>query len=311
MLIFGGGISNSSPNDDLWKYHFHTQTWKKLTGTTKGNFSPKMYHCILGIGVDFQTTSDFTDTFPSHCMSEQKDHPQLVPIPRLSGFCSYFCPQPKEQSNTIEMKTFSLPLKPAEFPAFQTFSETGLGPNRDRSCLSQDKSLHLLACSGEAFAAAQAVGEEERTDCGRAATEGEISSTNTLLLIGGKPLSSFSEISFRQVEFDCLWLLCLQSEGINFHHRGSRWKTNCLQLSSASYQHAGEKKIIKPSHTCCEQIFYNVNKTRHIFKSQLACKLWFLRGACWNAALFVTFLLVTSYPFKLQWPMLPWKLELQ
>ncbi|NXH39059.1 LZTR1 regulator, partial [Dicaeum eximium] len=28
MLIFGGGISNSSPNDDLWKYHFHTQTWK-------------------------------------------------------------------------------------------------------------------------------------------------------------------------------------------------------------------------------------------------------------------------------------------
>ncbi|NXC39993.1 LZTR1 regulator, partial [Penelope pileata] len=28
MLVFGGGISNSSPSDDLWKYHFHTQTWK-------------------------------------------------------------------------------------------------------------------------------------------------------------------------------------------------------------------------------------------------------------------------------------------
>ncbi|NXD80366.1 GEFF factor, partial [Halcyon senegalensis] len=28
MLILGGGISNSSPIDDLWKYHFHTQTWK-------------------------------------------------------------------------------------------------------------------------------------------------------------------------------------------------------------------------------------------------------------------------------------------
>ncbi|NXM33299.1 LZTR1 regulator, partial [Oxyruncus cristatus] len=28
VLIYGGGISNSSPNDDLWKYHFHTQTWK-------------------------------------------------------------------------------------------------------------------------------------------------------------------------------------------------------------------------------------------------------------------------------------------
>ncbi|XP_058695302.1 leucine-zipper-like transcriptional regulator 1 homolog isoform X1 [Poecile atricapillus] len=204
MLIFGGGISNSSPNDDLWKYHFHTQTWKKLSSTTKGNFSPKMYHCILGIGADFQTTSDFIDTFPTHCESEQKDHPQLVPIPRHFGFCSYFCPQTTERSNAIEMKTFSLPLEPAEFPAFQTTSEAGLGPNRDRSCLSKDKSLHLLACSGEALAAAQALGEEERTSCGCAATGGESSCTNTLLLIGGKPLSSFSDISFRQMEFDCL-----------------------------------------------------------------------------------------------------------
>ncbi|XP_064291046.1 uncharacterized protein LOC135309085 isoform X3 [Passer domesticus] len=201
MLIFGGGISNSSPNDDLWKYHFITQTWKKLSSTTKGNFSPKMYHCILGIGADFQTTSDFTDTFPSHCKSEQKGHPQLVPMLRHSGFCSFFRPQPTERSNVIEMKTFSLPLEPAEFPAFQTTSEAGLGPNRD--CLSKDKSLHLLACSGEASAAAQAVGEE-RPDCGCVATEGGISRTNTLLLIGGKPLSSFSEISFRQMEFDCL-----------------------------------------------------------------------------------------------------------
>ncbi|XP_048165961.1 leucine-zipper-like transcriptional regulator 1 homolog isoform X3 [Corvus hawaiiensis] len=204
MLVFGGGISNSSPNDDLWKYHFNTQTWKKLTCTTKGNFSPKMYHCILGIGADFQTTSGFTDTFPSPWMREQKDHPQMVPILRHSGFCSYFRPQPTERSNAIEMKTFSLPLEPAELSAFQSTSEAGLGPNRDRSSLSKDKSLHLSLCSGEAFAAAEAVGEEEGTDCRCTAAGGEISSTNTLLLIGGKPLSSFSEISFRQMEFDCL-----------------------------------------------------------------------------------------------------------
>ncbi|KAL9848205.1 uncharacterized protein GJ701_006702 isoform 2-T6 [Geothlypis trichas] len=157
-----------------------------------------------GIGVDFQTTSDFTDAFPSHCKSVQKDHPQLVPILRHSGFCSFFCPQPTERSNAIEMKTFSLPLEPAAFPASQTTSETGLGPKRDRSCLSKDKSLPLLACSGEAFAAAQAVDKEERPDWGCVATGGGISRTNTLLLIGGKPLSSFSGISFRQMEFDCL-----------------------------------------------------------------------------------------------------------
>ncbi|XP_050195522.1 actin-fragmin kinase-like isoform X2 [Myiozetetes cayanensis] len=27
-------ISNSNPNDDLWKYHFHTQTWKKLSSVS-------------------------------------------------------------------------------------------------------------------------------------------------------------------------------------------------------------------------------------------------------------------------------------
>lgn len=231
MLIFGGGISNSCPNDDLWKYHFHTQTWKKLSSTTKANFSPKMYHCILGIGVDFQTTSDFTNMFPSHWKSKQKDHHQLVTIPKHTRFCSYFRQQPayrafsNEESNAIEMKTFSLPLEPGGFCAFQTTLEAELDPNRATGILSKDESLRLLVSSEkETFAAAQIVGEEKETDCQHATAADEVSSdTNVLLLIGGKPLSSFSEISFWQMEFDGLWSLWLQSESINFHQRASRW----------------------------------------------------------------------------------------
>ncbi|KAM9629868.1 uncharacterized protein ACIBXB_016556 isoform 2-T10 [Morphnus guianensis] len=212
MLIFGGGISNSSPNDDLWKYHFHTQTWKKLSSTTKANLSPKMYHCILGIGVDFQTTSDFTNTFPSRWKSKQKDHHQLVTIPKHTHFCSYFRQQPayrafsNEESNAIEMKTFSLPLEPGGFCAFQTTSEAELDSNRATNILSKDKTLRLFVSSEkETFAAAQIEGEEEGTDCQHATAVGEVSSdTNVLLLIGGKPLSSFSEISFWQMEFDSL-----------------------------------------------------------------------------------------------------------
>ncbi|XP_017679022.1 PREDICTED: tip elongation aberrant protein 3-like isoform X1 [Lepidothrix coronata] len=208
MLIFGGGISNSSPNDDLWKYHFHTQTWKKLSSTA--NFPPKMYHCILGIGVDFQTTSDFTNTSPSHWKNDQKGCGQLVPIPRHTRFGNYFRQRPTDrafgskESNAIEMKTFSLPLEPVGFRAFQTTSEAELDPNRDTSLLTKDESLPLFPSSErETLAAAQVVGEEEGSDCGCATAGDELgSSTNTLLLIGGKPLSSFAELSFRQMEFD-------------------------------------------------------------------------------------------------------------
>ncbi|KAM9011101.1 kelch domain-containing protein 1-like isoform 1-T3 [Ara ararauna] len=206
MLIFGGGISNSSPNNDLWKYNFHTQTWKKLSIITKANFSPKMYHCILGIGVGFQTTSDFTDMFPSHWKSKQKDHYQLVTIPKHTRLCNYFRQQTayrvfgNEESDTIEMKTFSLPPGQGGFCALQTTSEAEVDPNRATSILSKDGSLRLLVSSEETFAAAQMVGEEE----GASSQPAPAADTNVLLLIGGKPLSSLSEISVRQIEFDSL-----------------------------------------------------------------------------------------------------------
>uniref|UniRef100_A0A8B9HYD6 Uncharacterized protein n=1 Tax=Anser brachyrhynchus TaxID=132585 RepID=A0A8B9HYD6_9AVES len=211
MLVFGGGISNSSPNDDLWKYHFHTQTWKKLSSITKANFFPKMYHCTLGIGVAFQTTSGSPNTSPSHWKGKQKDRHPLLTIPKHSRLCDYFRRQPlfpalsKEQSDVIEMKTFSLPLEPAGFCAFQTTSEADLDPNRSTSILSKEKPTHLFVSSEkETFAAAVLV-EEEGTDCQDATAVDEVSSdTNVLLVIGGKPLSSFSEISFWQIGFDSL-----------------------------------------------------------------------------------------------------------
>ncbi|XP_064013607.1 leucine-zipper-like transcriptional regulator 1 [Pogoniulus pusillus] len=210
MLVFGGGISNSCPNDDLWKYHFHTQTWKKLRSTTKANFSPKMYHCIVGIGVDFQTTLDFTNTLPSRWKSAQKDHHRLVTIPKHTRFCSYFRQQPayqafsNEERNAIEMKTFSLPLEPAGFCAFQSTSEAQLDPNRATNIESKDRSLCLFVSSEKkTFAAAEVMEEEEETIAEDSTAVNDVNcNTNVLLLIGGKPLSSFSEISFWQMEFD-------------------------------------------------------------------------------------------------------------
>lgn len=260
MLVFGGGISNSSPNEDLWKYHFHTQTWKKLSGLTKANFSPKMYHCMLGIGVGFQTTSDFTNTFPSHCKS-RKGHHQLVTIPKHSRFCSYFRQQPayrafsNEDSGAIEMKTFSFPLEPVGFCAFQTTPEVELDPNRATSILTKDGSAPLfLSSEKETFAAAAVVEQEEGTNCQHAAAGAEVSSdANVLLLIGGKPLSSFSEISFWQMGFDSLSSLWTQSKRTNPHQRARRQWTN-QPVFSVFYQLAGKRT--KPSHTCYAQILF-------------------------------------------------------
>lgn len=212
LLIFGGGISNSSPQGDLWKYHFPTQTWKKLSSTPKANLPPKMYHCILGIGADFQTTSDYTDPFPSHRRRQQQDHQQLAAIPTRRRSRRLFHQQPAhrashgQESDAIEMKTFSSPLEPRGFCAFQTTSEAELGPNRATRLLSKDKSHRLFFSSEkETSDAAQTVGGEEGIDCQHTAAVDEVcSGTNVLLLLGGKPLSSFSEISFWQTAFESL-----------------------------------------------------------------------------------------------------------
>lgn len=252
-----------------------------------------MYHCILGIGADFQTTSDFTDPFPSHWRRQQQGHQQPVAIPTHTRLCSLFRQQPahrascSEESDAMEMKTFSSPLEPRGFCAFQTTSEAELCPNRATGLLSKDKSLRLFVSSEkETSDAAQTVGGEEGTDCQHAAAVDEVcSGTNVLLLLGGKPLSSFSEISFWQTAFESLWPLWLQSERINFHQGASRWWSSQLLAALRSFLSAHRGKKIKPSHTCCKKIFYNVNKTWRIFKSQLAHRLQFLRGACWNTAL--------------------------
>lgn len=106
----------------------------------------------------------------------------------------------------MEMKTFSSPLEPGGFCAFQTTSEAELGPNRATGLLSKDKSLRLFVSSEkETSDAAQTVGGEEGTDCQHVAAVDEVcSGTNVLLLLGGKPLSSFSEISFWQTAFESL-----------------------------------------------------------------------------------------------------------
>ncbi|XP_052647051.1 putative protein tag-53 isoform X2 [Harpia harpyja] len=232
MYIYGGYFGIRGVSREFWTFHFDTRKWLCVT-TPSHNTGPGprhghsavVYHTgmylfggLMGLSEqkdlwkwDF-VSSSWSNIRTSRWKSKQKDHHQLVTIPKHTHFCSYFRQQPayrafsNEESNAIEMKTFSLPLEPGGFCAFQTTSEAELDSNRATNILSKDKTLRLFVSSEkETFAAAQIEGEEEGTDCQHTTAVGEVSSdTNVLLLIGGKPLSSFSEISFWQMEFDSL-----------------------------------------------------------------------------------------------------------
>lgn len=57
MLVYGGGETQSSPQNSLWSFNLTTMTWKKLPLLT-GSTSPcRIHHCSVGLGPGFQPTA--------------------------------------------------------------------------------------------------------------------------------------------------------------------------------------------------------------------------------------------------------------
>ncbi|KAJ7401760.1 actin-fragmin kinase-like isoform X2 [Pitangus sulphuratus] len=218
MYIFGGYFGIKGISQEFWTFHFDTGKWLCVSSPSQNTgpgprhgHSTVVYPTRMYLFGGLMGLSEQKDLWKWDFKSDQKDHGQLVPIPRHIRFGNYFHQRPTDgvlgskESNAIEMKTFSLLLEPVGSRALQTTSEAELDPNRDTtSLLLKDKSLPPFPSSErETLAAAQVVGEEEGGDPATAGDELG-SHTSTLLLTGGKALSSFAEISFRQMEFDSL-----------------------------------------------------------------------------------------------------------
>ncbi|XP_029766332.1 tip elongation aberrant protein 3-like isoform X1 [Terrapene carolina triunguis] len=215
MLTFGGGISNSRPNNSLWKYHFSSQIWEKLASTTEVILSSKRYHRILGIGVGFQLTPGFSGVSPiNHWCPKGKEPQKLAAVSKQRAhFHGYFRQQPVHQpfsnddGNEIEMKTFSQPLEPLGFCSFQTSSEAELCADKAQSIFSKNEHLsHLIASQEQTLTAAEVTKNRRGTDC-QPETPRSMAVTNhpdMLFLIGGKPLSSLCEISLWQMELNSI-----------------------------------------------------------------------------------------------------------
>lgn len=57
MLVFGGGESQNSPKNCLWRYSFTTQTWG-LVVTHPGSIAPnKIHHCCTGLGPSYKSNT--------------------------------------------------------------------------------------------------------------------------------------------------------------------------------------------------------------------------------------------------------------
>lgn len=57
MLVFGGGESQNSPKNCLWRYSFTTQTWGEVA-THPGSVAPnKIHHCCTGLGPSYESNT--------------------------------------------------------------------------------------------------------------------------------------------------------------------------------------------------------------------------------------------------------------
>uniref|UniRef100_A0A8D0HEE7 Uncharacterized protein n=1 Tax=Sphenodon punctatus TaxID=8508 RepID=A0A8D0HEE7_SPHPU len=205
MLIFGGGVLNSEPSSSsLWKYHFLSQTWKKLAGMTHP--SSKTYHCVLGFGGSFQGKPDSASQSPSNCWGQKENPARLLASPKhRARFCSYFCQHPaykafsNEGGNDIEMKIFSRPLEPLEFYSFQTSSNVELCTDTALSIWSKEEPrAHLILAEEQVLPPAE---QRESANYAVPTSVGVAGRPAVLLLIGGKPLSApCGDISLWQME---------------------------------------------------------------------------------------------------------------
>lgn len=200
MLIIGGGVSNTRPNSTLWKYHFPSQMWKKLAGSTEP--SSKSYHCTLGTGYGFQGAAGSTRTSLSCLHREQKGCSKLMAISKQHA-CFW---EPtyeifsNEEGNEIEMKTFRHSQEEPGLCFPHTTCSGGLSTSQAESLPSRQERTCYLDRSREEDLADNGLMENEESFSCLCPSSVDFREPPLVLLLGGKPLSSSSAVSFWQME---------------------------------------------------------------------------------------------------------------
>lgn len=103
MLLFGGGESQNSPKNCLWRYSFTTQSWGQVA-TLPGSSPPdKIHHCCTGLGPSYKSNTS--------SLSSSSGLQTRILNDKLRPFKNKCFPAPLTflgSEGAIELETFSL-----------------------------------------------------------------------------------------------------------------------------------------------------------------------------------------------------------
>lgn len=124
MLLFGGGESQNSPKNLLWKYSFTTHTWTQVAHLQGSKAPHRIHHCCAGLGPSYRSSTV----------------PAPAPAPGL---------QPRlleEKLRPFKNKCFPVPLTflGSEAIELQTFSCDERCGSRTRTTAGSDKSREAV-----------------------------------------------------------------------------------------------------------------------------------------------------------------------
>lgn len=174
LWIVGGGLPSRTPAHNLWKYHFASRSWKKMSRVKQRVDCARMYHCVVAVGGSARTSPLYSEHLeaPGGDSSSEKLYSFLsLGSNKVTTISS---------SNLIEMKTFK------QRPASPVLCSCSFSSGADEQRL-------LSGYENESFTLPE---EDPQTalSCGGPAEDEDI-----FLMIGGKPLSRHCEISIERI----------------------------------------------------------------------------------------------------------------
>ncbi|OCT63290.1 ras guanine nucleotide exchange factor F [Xenopus laevis] len=175
MWIVGGGLASRNPSSHLWKYHFNTRLWKKVSHGKEGSHLGKIYHSVTGVSPQTQQAQDVGD--------KETLLPRIPAGKRLSSWASDKVGS-VPRTEDIEMKA----LNQFDMPVFCScsFSSQDLADEQ-----------HLLShCENSLFTSTGNI----NVGCESKEPLPVCDSEDFILIIGGKPLSRPSVISVWQLK---------------------------------------------------------------------------------------------------------------
>ncbi|KAG9469391.1 hypothetical protein GDO78_020603 [Eleutherodactylus coqui] len=181
LWIVGGGLPSRTPAHNLWKYHFASRSWKKISRVKQIVDCARMYHCAVAVGSCSTSGTGVSSLCREHLEVPSGDSSAEKLYSFLTSASSKVSPLSNSNSNAIEMKTFT------ERPASPVLCSCSFSSSADEQRL-------LTSYENESFTLLEEEYPQTPFSCAGPAADEDV-----FLMIGGKPLSRQCEISICRI----------------------------------------------------------------------------------------------------------------